>query len=154
MYTEARQSPTRHARGSPVAIPGTPSEALRPETPTTSDQARLDAGTTLPALATQSDSAAVIYSPLRTSFLVPSPILTLHRPASRSSFLTFSGLNGTYFTVTLKGASASSTAPANAAADGIVPPSPTPFTPSGLSGQTTSIWAIFAVGTSFAVGRR
>src|SRR3972149_7860107 len=70
MYTEARHPPPRHARGSPVAIPGTPSEAPRPETPTTSDQARLDAGTTLPALAPQSDSAAVIYSPLCTSYLL------------------------------------------------------------------------------------
>src|SRR3974377_2079764 len=64
-----------------------------------------------------------------------------HCPTRRSNLLTFSGLSGTSVTVTPNGRSASSTAAANAAADGIVPPSPAPFTPKGLRGQTTSTCA-------------
>ena len=41
-----------------------------------------------------------------------------------------------------------------AAGAGIVPPSPAPLTPSGLSGFGVSMCSIAQVGTSMAVGRR
>src|SRR6185295_9915269 len=41
-----------------------------------------------------------------------------------------------------KGSSASHTALTTQAADAIVPASPTPFTPSGLTGEGVTVWAV------------
>ena len=51
----------------------------------------------------------------------------------------FIGVSGTWPIRTLNGVSASSTAEISAAAAGIVPASPTPLTPSGLSGDGVSL---------------
>jgi len=53
-----------------------------------------------------------------------------------------------------KGLSASDTALAITTGGAMAPPSPTPLTPSGLSGEGECWWINFIVGTSVAVGSR
>ena len=61
-------------------------------------------------------------------------------PANALTISTISiGRSGKWSIRALKGLSASSTAEISAAAAGIVPASPTPLTPSGLSGERVSL---------------
>ena len=62
-----------------------------------------------------------------------------------------SGVSGVSEKCTPNGVSASSIAAMIAAGAGMVPPSPAPFTPSGLSGLTVSTWAMSQIGTSVGV---
>src|SRR5215470_5008003 len=64
------------------------------------------------------------------------------------------GLIGASLILTPNGASAFSTAPIMAAIDAMVPPSPAPFRPSGLTGEAVSVWRIVIGGMSVAVGNR
>jgi hypothetical protein len=64
------------------------------------------------------------------------------------------GVSGACDMLTPRSASASSTAEITAAATGIVPPSPTPFTPSGLSGEGLSWKRSYILGVSVAAGSR
>ena len=59
--------------------------------------------------------------------------------AARIISTIFIGVSGTWPIRTLNGVSASSTAEISAAAAGMVPASPTPLTPSGLSGEGVSL---------------
>src|SRR5271165_5614600 len=63
-----------------------------------------------------------------------------------------SGLSGSRLGSTLKGESASATALAMATGGAIAPPSPTPLTPSGLSGEGEWRWMSAMAGISHAVG--
>src|SRR5262249_47610600 len=77
-----------------------------------------------------------------------------YAPASRSAATMRSGVNGASVNRTPNGESASSMALTIAAAAGIVPPSPAPLTPRGLSGFGVSMCSMRHVGRSAAVGRR
>src|SRR5439155_23954517 len=72
--------------------------------------------------------------------------------AARISPRTRDGVNGPLRTTTPRPASASSTAFAIAAGGPIAPPSPSPFTPSGFSGDGTFACASRNSGISPAVG--
>ena len=62
-----------------------------------------------------------------------------YAPPARIISTIFIGDSGTWPMRTRNGVSASSTAEISAAAAGIVPASPTPLTPSGLSGERVSL---------------
>src|SRR5260370_28960410 len=70
----------------------------------------------------------------------------------RTAATIWSGLIGVALSSTAKGARASQTALAIAAGGATAPPSPTPLTPSGLSGEGECWWIIIRSGTSVAVG--
>ena len=65
-----------------------------------------------------------------------------------------SGVSGISAKCTPNGDSASSIAATIAAGAGMVPPSPAPLTPIGLSGFGVSMWMMLQPGTSGAVGSR
>src|SRR5438270_474156 len=80
-----------------------------------------------------------------------------HRPVPPLrciSCQTFSGVAGIVMSLTPNGASASTTALITAALDAIVPASPTPLVPSGLTGLGVTVAASSNVGRSAAVGTR
>src|SRR5262249_50334365 len=72
----------------------------------------------------------------------------------RSALMICSGLTGVALNSTPNGDSASQIALAIAAGGATAPPSPTPLTPSGLSGDGVCWCAIAMSGTSLAVGTR
>ena len=67
---------------------------------------------------------------------------------------TAAGISGVRVILAPNGARASSTALAIAAGGEIAPPSPMPFTPSGLRGDGYSRWIVSISGRSVAVGTR
>src|SRR5207237_7886009 len=73
--------------------------------------------------------------------------------ALRISFQTFSGVNGISMWRTPKGESASTTEFTTAGEQPIVPASPTPFTPSGFTGEGVSVWLLSIQGMLCALGR-
>src|SRR5215475_15525695 len=75
------------------------------------------------------------------------------RAASISSTIR-AGLIGASLILMPNGASAFSTEPMMAAIDAMVPPSPAPLRPSGLSGEAVSVWRIVIGGISVADGNR
>src|ERR1700720_3502496 len=77
-----------------------------------------------------------------------------YAPALRSAVTIRSGVSGMSVKYTSNGESACSIAEIIAAGAGMVPPSPVPLTPSGLSGFGVSTCSIWQAGTSDAAGRR
>src|SRR4029078_1913948 len=75
-------------------------------------------------------------------------------PAARNAVTMRSGVRGMSVKRTPNGDSASSMAAMIAAGAGMVPPSPAPLTPSGLSGFGVSTCSITAPGMSEDAGRR